>query len=244
MNPFFFGDSAQQLFGIYHPSLTRSTRGVVICHPWAREYLLAYPTLKLLAHRLSEAGWHVLRFDYFGTGDSAGDSRAGHADHWVRDVQAAMEELEALADVREFALVGMRLGAVMAARASRYRTVRQLVLWDPVTDGRSYLAEMGAMSPPARHDDSDLLGAILTHQLRTDMERITPASLGDPASRTLILASDPDTAVEPLAARLRSLGTDASTMSVPDVPVWRTEWERGGKGLAVSAANYITTWLS
>jgi pimeloyl-ACP methyl ester carboxylesterase len=244
MNPFFFGDSGQQLFGAYHPSHTRSTRGVVICQPWAREYLLAYPTLKLLAHRLAEAGWHVLRFDYFGTGDSAGDSRAGTADHWVRDVQCAIDELEALADVRDIALVGMRLGAVMAARAAKHRAVRQLVLWDPITDGHAYLASVGDATPSSRHADTDLLGAVLTHQLRADVERITLSSFGEVSSRTLVLASDPDTAVESLAGHFRSLGVEASTTLVPDVPVWRTEWERDGKGLAVSAANYITSWLN
>ena len=245
MNPFFFGDSAEQLLGVYHPSHSRSTRGVVICHPWAREYLLAYPTLKLLAQRLAEAGWHVLRFDYFGTGDSAGDTRAGTTEHWVRDVHTAMEELGALADVREFALVGLRLGAVMASRAAaKHQAVRRLVLWDPVADGRAYLAELGAGAAPARNGDADLLGSVLTHQLRGDIERITPATFGDPGARTLILASDAGTAVDPLAGQLRARGVAAEIGMVPDVPVWRTEWERGGKGLAVSAASYISAWLT
>jgi uncharacterized protein len=245
MNPFFFGDSGQQLFGVYHPAHSRSTRGVVICHPWAREYLLAYPTLKLLAHRLAEKGWHVLRFDYLGTGDSAGDSRAGNVEQWVRDVHTAIEELEAVANVHEIALVGMRLGAVVAGRAAAERDgVRRLVLWEPVTDGRAYLTELGVAAETRDQGDLDVSGSVLTDQLRSDVESITHASFGKPSSTTLVVATDAPAAIQPLTTHLRTSGVDVVESVIPDVPVWRQEWELGGTGLAVNTANYITQWLS
>ena len=74
MIPMYFGSSARKLFGIYEAPMTGSAaRGVVICPPWGQEYLRAHRALRLLATRLCNAGFHVFRFDYSGTGDSVGD---------------------------------------------------------------------------------------------------------------------------------------------------------------------------
>ena len=84
MNLLFFGSSARQLFGAYHtpPSTVAERGGAVLCPSWGSEYQASHRILRRLATRLSESGYHVLRFDYYGTGDSAGgrdegDPRAG-----------------------------------------------------------------------------------------------------------------------------------------------------------------------
>ena len=79
MNPFYFGSSAEPLFGAYHPPGNQVGRNlaVLICPPLGREYLRAHWALRRLADQISRDGGHVLRFDYFATGDSAGDSKGG-----------------------------------------------------------------------------------------------------------------------------------------------------------------------
>ncbi len=92
---------------------------------------------------LANEGFDVLRFDYFGTGDSSGDTEAGEADEWVRNTQTASRELAELARLADLSLVGMRLGALLACYAcSESLTVRDLVLWDPVVDGAGYIREL------------------------------------------------------------------------------------------------------
>src|SRR5918992_3821916 len=113
MNPFFFGSSQQPLYGVYHPPKARVPRriGVVLCYPLWQEYMRAHRAFRQLAILLAKAGFPVLRFDYFGTGDSGGDSESGDVAQWTADVCTAIDELKDTAGVRSVSLVGLRVGA-------------------------------------------------------------------------------------------------------------------------------------
>ena len=144
MVPFYFGSSEVPLFGLYHPAVNASAgRGVIIANPLGHEYLPAYPALRTLAGRLSQAGLHVLRFDYSGTGDSAGEAGEGSVDGWVDELLLAVDELRAMANVQDVCVVGLRLGATLAiSAAQKAGCFSQLVLWEPVLRGREYLDEL------------------------------------------------------------------------------------------------------
>jgi hypothetical protein len=243
MSPFFFGDSQRQLYGVYHPSRERSRRGAVICAPWAREYLLAHGTLRLLADKLADAGWHALRFDYLGTGDSAGDAHEAGRDQWLDDVESATEELKAIADVSEIALIGMRHGAALAAIvAGGRRDVTRVVCWDAILDGVAWLDELGAGAQA--QGSTDVLGAVLTPRLRADFRGITPSLFGATPARTLFLSTGSRDASGTTAEALGAAGVRRTVDHVPDIQVWREEWGTGGKGLAVNAASHIARWLA
>lgn len=145
MNPFFFGASARPLYGVYHPP--RESRdppsAVLLCYPMGIEYMRAHRAFRQLTNLLVRAGVHVLRFDYFGTGDSAGDGRDGTLAQWREDIETAFEELKANAGVERAGLAGLRLGGTLAAQFATDRSdVDRLVLWDPIINGRDYLGEL------------------------------------------------------------------------------------------------------
>jgi uncharacterized protein len=246
VNPFFFGTKERRLFGAYDPPRGAGRGGAVICYPWAREYLLAHPTLRQLARLLSGAGLHVLRFDYYGTGDSAGDAEDGSQEQWLADVDTAIEELKEVGQLSQVGLIGMRYGAALAAWTSGRRTdVDRLVLWDPVFDGRAYLGEMDVS--PSAGAAVDAKGTVLTERLRREMETITLASFGLGLPRTLILDTvGPAEACEPLRGRLAASKVDCTLEHVPDVHVWEAEWGGSGEGvgMAVTTVNRIVQWLS
>jgi uncharacterized protein len=101
--------------------------------------------LRRLATNLSLAGHHVLRFDYFGVGDSAGEGEDGDLDGWYSDIEMAVDELLEMTRNSRVCLLGMRLGATLAANFAKSRKeVDSLVLWDPVFAGREYLDEVSA----------------------------------------------------------------------------------------------------
>jgi uncharacterized protein len=152
MNPLFFGSTGKALFGVYHPPRSRETRdhGIVLCYPAGQEYMRAHRAFRQLAILLSKAGFPVLRFDYFGTGDSNGESEQGSMEQWVEDVGTAIQELKDNAAVERVSLVGLRLGATLAARVQERRSdVASVVLWDPVVDGSSYFREIVATAESA-----------------------------------------------------------------------------------------------
>jgi pimeloyl-ACP methyl ester carboxylesterase len=147
MHPYYFGDSQKPLFGVYH--LPRSERirnvGVVMCYPAGQEYMLSHRALKQLSTLLSKAGFHVMRFDYYGTGDSSGDSREVNLDLWKSNIHVAIEELKDSSGVKKVVLMGLRLGAALTVATSIERTdITDLVLWDPVVNGKAYIDQLTA----------------------------------------------------------------------------------------------------
>lgn len=147
MKAFYFGEREKRLYGVYHtPAVSQpgvAGSGVVLCCPFGYEYMTSHRAFRQLARRLSRSGFHVLRFDYFGTGNSSGDGRDVSIQQWLEDICAAVTELRDMASLRRVSLVGFRLGGALAAMAtSRLRDLDALALWDPVASGTAYLAEL------------------------------------------------------------------------------------------------------
>lgn len=139
MNPFFLGTWQRRLFGMHTPALRRTgrSRAAVLCQPWGDEYVYAHRSVRQLATRLSLAGFDTLRFDYFGTGDSAGEEGDTDAAGLQADVVTAIETLKELAATEKVALIGLRAGANAAAgtAAGFPGVIEALVLWDPIAPG-------------------------------------------------------------------------------------------------------------
>ena len=153
MTPHYFGSSEKQLLGVYHfPKGRARPHGVVLCPPAPQEYMRTHMAFRKLAAMLVREGFHVLRFDYYGTGDSAGGSREGSLGEWRQNVVAAATDLEECSGATKVSLVGLRLGATLAALAPV--DAANLVLWEPVVDGRKYLDELRAIH---EREFSDLL---------------------------------------------------------------------------------------
>jgi pimeloyl-ACP methyl ester carboxylesterase len=144
MNPLFFGPSAAPLYGVHQPPEGKALdAGLVLCNPFGQEYMRAHRAYRQLALLLTKLGFHVLRFDYRGTGDSSGDLADVTADDWVVDVGHAVQELRDVANIQRVGVLGLRLGALIAAEACRARDdIERLILWDPVSSGRQYDAEL------------------------------------------------------------------------------------------------------
>ena len=121
------------------PTSPRRAR-YLLCRPLGQEAVRAAAVFRVLSDRLAREGCEVLRFDYHGTGDSAGDEARQTLEQWVTDVQAAHQQiaLDSTVPVNWF---GMGLGANLALRAALTApsAPRHLVLWEPILDGAAYV---------------------------------------------------------------------------------------------------------
>lgn len=144
MEPFYFGGPERTLLGLYYPPTgPQRPEGVVICAPLFAEYFRSHGCLRRLAMALAAKGLHVLRFDYYGTGDAAGDFESATPDDWEADIRTAIGELIAISGVRRVRTVGVRLGATLAARVALVdRVVERVIAWDPIVDGARYVAQL------------------------------------------------------------------------------------------------------
>jgi pimeloyl-ACP methyl ester carboxylesterase len=151
MLPLFFGSAERRLFGVYETAQRRGdvARAVLLCNSWGTEYLNAHRSLRVLAQRLCAAGFDTLRFDYFGEGDSGGETEDADLGGWKQDIATAIAELKAMSTAPRVVVLGLRLGASLASEVALASAgdIDRLVLWDPIVNGAHYLTELepGAM---------------------------------------------------------------------------------------------------
>ena len=154
--PRYIAHGGRYLFAWHHPAQPAVRRGaaVVLCPPLGSDYIGVYRVWRILAERLAGIGFDVLRFDYEGTGDSAGDSEEpGRLEAWIGNIERVVKEARELAGSSEVALVGLRIGATLALQAAAaWGGVDRLVLWSPFRSGRAYVRELKAFSRLSRKD--------------------------------------------------------------------------------------------
>ena len=183
MIPYFFGEEENPLFGVYAPpraSVARSA-AVLLCSPIGLEYLRTHYATRLVALQLAKAGFHVLRFDYHGVGDSGGNIDVGQFEQWIKDIELAVSELYEMSGAQDLIVAGLRMGAALAVEtlASRHIKTKGIVLWDPVLAGREYLSTLEAMHAelvssrtlPANPTD-ELVGTLFPQDLRTAIQGV------------------------------------------------------------------------
>src|SRR3569623_1096408 len=110
-HPFVFTAAGGDCLGWFHRAEgPRRNVAVVMCRPLAYEALCSYRTYSQLAHTLAAAGCDVVRFDYHGTGDSAGsDADPDRVAAWIETITAAMAEARNMSGAREIAQFGVRI---------------------------------------------------------------------------------------------------------------------------------------
>ncbi len=148
--PFYFGPG-RELFGFYHPSPASHGTAVVLCPPLGAEQIRCHRLYRQLAHGLADSGFPVLRFDYYGTGDSAGHSRDVDWMRCLADVATATTELRARSGAPRILAFGTRLGA-NAALGSIAAGLAGVVAWDAVHDGGALVRELDGMQEALKVD--------------------------------------------------------------------------------------------
>jgi uncharacterized protein len=143
-DPFFFPEGTSRLFGVYHAAAAGPPRlPFVFCHPFGEEKLWTHRVFVTFARALSAQGHPVLRFDYYGNGDSSGTFADSSIATALEDLGVAIDTLKARTGATAVGLLGLRLGATLAASIAETRDdVHRLVLWAPIVDGARYAQDL------------------------------------------------------------------------------------------------------
>lgn len=251
MKPMFFGDSKRKLYGVYYPptGAKRRSHAVLLCYPGVQEYGTSLWGFRRLAGMLAQDGHHVLRFDYFGTGDSAGRVEEGTPRIWTTDIQQAALELKELSGARQLSLVGKRLGASLAVRAcASGLQAQRLVLWDPVVSGRDYVAELEMWderrnllllhSGRRGRGRSELLGYPFASTLREELNAMdSTKDHPSGAKQIAIIAGEKRQSFEALAEAYRSRGLSCTLRFASEA---EEQQEAGAQGRAQLSGSILT----
>jgi pimeloyl-ACP methyl ester carboxylesterase len=119
---------------------------MVLCDPFAEEKKSSQKTLAEMGRALAEAGLPALHFDYRGTGDSGGRFEQFNLEDWRQDICAVVDWVRLRWSLGRVGLLGLRLGASLAAAEAARCRAATLVMWEPILDGERYARELGQRS--------------------------------------------------------------------------------------------------
>jgi pimeloyl-ACP methyl ester carboxylesterase len=258
VEPFYFGEAYQRLYGCHHLPQNSDTRrcAVVLCCPIGQEYIRSHRAMFQLAVQLSWAGFHVLRFDYFGCGDSEGGFVDGSVAQWTSDIHCAMGEIQERSGLKSISLVGLRIGATLALQAaSNNRPVESIVLWEPIWDGRLHLKELaktqenflnaleGKTWRTGRSGIPDeIVGFAFTPQLKSDLAEIKPDNLKLSSDIKLLVLCNPGVSdCSSKIDQIRQTHPHADFHMIADYVVWVEELYK--RLIPFDTIRHLVEWL-
>jgi hypothetical protein len=238
---FYFGRGPRTLLGLRHPPIARPRASMLVCTPLLQEGIRCQRALWSLSEALATAGIDVLRFDWFGSGDSAGTSVDIDVPGLVDDIAAAEFLMRTSADAGQAGLArprlfGLRSAALpLLAYASARREPVDVVLWAPALDGRALAAAWREqhrrqlhtagrfLSAETASEDDELLGFVIDRDLLEDFGAWHGSDLLLPAGSRLVIAQWPASPVDEAfvdAQRDAGVMVEHFDLDGADEPAW------------------------
>ncbi len=242
----FFGGDEGRMFGARHRPAAGSGTGVVVCPGLQAEFLRDYRREVMLARSLAMQGVCVQRFHYRGTGNSDGDSSGTTFASMVEDAVRSAEWMLSNEGCEHVAVVGVRLGGLVAAAASNLLEHAPVVLWEPFTGSRAYFRDVfragrihelrkgGTGRSTAtqleeldREGRLDILGYSIDRSLYGSLQdRALVDELGDRPRPVLLVGISPRGVLRNADAgsvaelQARGFPVETRVMSMPEEPWW------------------------
>jgi alpha-beta hydrolase superfamily lysophospholipase len=261
LTAFWFGSgSSSRLFGWYDVPAEPPRGAVLLCNPIGDDSVRAHRPMRHLAATLLKRGFAVLRFDYDGTGDSAGDERApDRVETWIGDIELAAAELRRRSGASSVAAVGVRLGATLALAAAGAGFDR-VVAWGGYARGVAFTKASAqfyklhkriepkgfAGGPASRPEGEEVFGFLLTRATIAELEALDLRTRPPPRALTRALVVGDGSGrpeQEALEGHLRELGATTETKNIPGSLQYLIEIPHKSK-LPEAALDAITTWLA
>jgi alpha-beta hydrolase superfamily lysophospholipase len=139
-----------------------------------------------LARKAADSGGAALMFHYPGFGDSTGRSESATVERMVEAARDAVVEASRRGPTLAWGLVGIRLGASIAALARRHAGVSTLLLVQPALDPTSYFDEVRWMARRANLGAEGISGYAFGYPII----HTVPSKLGDAVRNEL--SENPD----------------------------------------------------
>ena len=185
--PFWLGPPSRRVYAAFHGASGAPSIGIVLVPPLLHELPRSRRFVAEVAVELAALGLPTLRFDFHGTGDSAGTGEALDLDSMRRDLELAVAALRERTQVERLVLIAWRGGALaLPGWLERGGTVDLILLWEPIVDGAAWLQELmegdtreRAVRPPPRAgvaratdpSDGQLMGFPAPSRLRAELRK-------------------------------------------------------------------------
>lgn len=239
---------------LHTPAQPRRTSAVLLLAPFGWDDTSSYRVRRAWAASLADDGYHVLRFDLPGSGDSAGSPRdPERLAAWTDAIAAAASELRGEAGCARVAAVGFGLGGLLGLAAiDAGAAIDEIVLWAVPARGRSIVRELKAFAQleASRAPDAAPLpagaivvnGYLLSAETAGAINELDVASMGAAGlERALLLGRDGLPVDDALRVALESAGAHVTVADGPGYGAMTAMHQESRPPLAVMAC--LSTWL-
>lgn len=213
----FFGPDARPVAGWWTTPRDASHDAVVIAPPLGYEYWSTHRSLRTLAEALARAGWNVLRFDWDGTGDSAGEATdPDRVAMWRASLAHAVAATRA-AGMTRVHLIGFRLGAALALTEAAALGVEGVAACAPVA-GRRFVRELKMLGIVDAQNPGGVMysGLVIDPATAADLATIDPGKHPPPPVPRTLVMTRPEVQ-DKLAEALRADGRELTTVVCGDM---------------------------
>ncbi|MFS8137046.1 MAG: amino acid adenylation domain-containing protein [Thermomonas sp.] len=183
--PMWLDSDRGALYAALHPAMHVGKVGILVAPPLFHELPRSRRLMTEVCVKLAAHGLPCLRFDYFGTGDSAGSGEVAEFSGMRGDLRCAEEALRRLANVERIVVLTFHGGALpVTSWLERGARVERAVFWEPIGDGAAWLGQLESEQQrelcsceryplrggaPVMDDPDRLMGYAASAQLRRDI---------------------------------------------------------------------------
>ena len=235
--PAFFGQDCE-LYGCFHLAADYlNAPTVLVCQPTVHEYDRCHRAMRQLAVQSAKKGLSTLRFDYYATGNSSGESEELSLSRMRQDVEQAIRHCRDKTGVDKLTLVGLRLGATLAAQVACHSSeVEALILYAPVFDGEQLLLdwqrEQQAFDDKhsyatAQSEGDEILGFPLSPGFRKELtQKFPPENSPSALKRVLVLVDEGEAdsgLLRQWVSGFEQRGVEVVVEETGEIAIWRRE---------------------
>lgn len=202
--PLTFMSAGEQVVGMWHApqGVAGAASAVVLCHGFTGNKAESHRLFVEMARALAESGWGALRFDFRGSGDSAGRFVDMSVSGEVADTHAALAYVRQRPDVNpdQVLLLGLSMGGMVAAlTAGGDPAIRAVVLWNPVAHAMGIAERRRSEQHEQQLTEqgvADYQGWAVGAPFLQELARLDPVSaMAEAAPATLVCLGGQDEAV-------------------------------------------------
>jgi hypothetical protein len=135
--------NGRKLFIHHHSPIHTNQKCVLFLNPLFDEKKRVQTFQAETARALCSRNYHVFRFDYYGTGDSGGETYEFDFDDTLNDINSLLGIISDRYNVKEIAFFGIRLSSDLALHyVNKNPSINTIFLIEPIVDGKRYLLEL------------------------------------------------------------------------------------------------------
>lgn len=127
-----------QLVGVHHTSDQETA--VLLCHGLTGDKVEDHRLFVHTARAFAKEGYDVLRFDFFGSGDSHGEFKETRLSHHIANIKDAVGFLKNKGYSR-IVVLGISFGASAAILCAEILQIDAIILWSAVPDTKELLEQ-------------------------------------------------------------------------------------------------------